>query len=75
MRTESIGPTDFLLSHHQRRVFECIQVRNVIAYAVMLTVHIRKFCQVSPGPLPRSACGPGYEAIFREIASGAPNWA
>ena len=42
--------------------FECIQVRNVIAYAVMLIVHIREFCQVSPGPLPRSVCGPGYEA-------------
>ena len=28
----------------------------------MLTEHIRKFCQGSPGPLPRSACGPGYEA-------------
>ena len=28
----------------------------------MLTVHIREFCQVSPGPLPRSACRPGYEA-------------
>ena len=28
----------------------------------MLTEHIRKFCQVSPGPLPHSVCGPGYEA-------------
>ena len=44
------------------RDFKCIQVRNVITYAVMLTVHIQEFCQVSPGPLPRSACGPGNEA-------------
>ena len=28
----------------------------------MLTEHVLEFCQVSPGPLPRSACGPGYEA-------------
>ena len=44
------------------RDFECFQVRNVITYAVMLTVYIREFCQVSPGPLPHSTCGPGYEA-------------
>ena len=59
---------DFLLiliSHHQQlytyllRDFECIQVRNVIAYTVMLTVHIREFCQVSPDPLPRSRVGLG----------------
>ena len=24
--------------------------------------HIREFCQVSPGPLPHFACGPGNEA-------------
>ena len=23
-----------------------------------------EFCQVSPGPVLRSACGPGYEAIY-----------
>ena len=35
---------------------ECNRVHSV------LTVHIWEFCQVSPGPLARSACGPGYEA-------------
>ena len=24
-------------------------------------------CQVSPGPLPRSACWPGYEAMFEQL--------
>ena len=28
----------------------------------MLTEHTREFCQVSPGPFPCSAHGPGYEA-------------
>ena len=28
----------------------------------LLTQHIQEFCQVSPGPFPRSARGPGYEA-------------
>ena len=52
------------------RDFECIQVRNVIAYAVMLTEHIQEFCQVSPHPLLRSACGPGYKAnIMLPMAS------
>ena len=36
----------------------------------MLTEHIWEFCQVLPGPLPCSACGPGYEATFQTTHMG-----
>ena len=29
-------------------------------------MHIRVFCQVSPGPLPCFACGPGNEATTKQ---------
>ena len=31
---------------------------------------MQEFGQVSPGPLPHSTCGPGYEAIAAESLSG-----
>ena len=36
----------------------------------MLTVHIREFCQVSPGPLPHFVCGPGNEANYYVCKQG-----
>ena len=38
---------------------------NVITYTIMLTEKIWEFCQVSPGPLPHSVRGTGYEAKVR----------
>jgi len=35
---------------------------------ITLTQHIQEFCQVSPGPFPRSARGPGYEATSSTVS-------